>query len=510
MKNVVFNEDCNHLVFTRQAGGLPHLTREEIFAFAEQYKNTGIHTMMFDIGAPLPWVSTKTLRSILETYPDFIARGGKRVAYVDYLLDFYQREGTDVQTVMFEAARKAGLSPHISFRMSDVHEGYFEDSFLRSDFQREHRFTYCIAPHRAPAAYSEYSLNYHFEEVRAHFLSIITEALDTFDADGLELDFLREAWLFGVGKEHEGIPLMNEFVRDVRAALDRAEKKWGHKLTLSVRMPDSPLKALRFGFDIFDWVEAGLIDRIAVSSRWATTDTGMPVDLWKRMLKGKDVTLAAGIEILMRGNPAQNPVFGHSYETAVGTATAFLSQGADEIYLFNFFDFYNGVSNIPYFGSDKALYQKFLSIAGDYAALIDEPRRHVLSYNDMPTSGCVPTAPLPIKLSADRNAPTPFHSNIPHHRMRIVTGKIPEEREVLIVLGLKKDTNYRVEDLTVYLNQAPCAFFEMIAPERPAPDGLDYLVFRAVNDGKLPDASVIELGFAHGESELLWAEIKIL
>ena len=434
MKNVIFNEDCNHFVFTRQKGGLPHLTREEITSFLEQYKNTGISTMMFDIGAPLPWVDFKSVRSIMKTYPEFIARGGTPIPYVDYLIDFYEREDCDVQTLFFKEARRMGISPYISFRMSDVHEGFHKDSFLWSDFYREHRMQMNIAPHRIPAGYSEYSLNYHFDEVRSHMLSLIVEALDTFDADGLELDFLREAYLFGLGKEHEGIAIMNDFVRAVRDALDKAERKWGHKLSLSVRLPNSPLKALRFGFDFSAWVEEGLINRISVSSRWATTDTDMPIDLWARFLKGKNVTLAAGLEILMRGEPNQNPVYGHSYETAVGTATAFLSQGADEIYLFNFFDFYGGVSNIPYFGSDAALYQKFLSIAGDYEALIREPRRHVLSYNDMSTSGCIPNAPLPLTLSADRAAPTPFDSNIPYSRMRIVTGKIPKGRTVTVVL----------------------------------------------------------------------------
>ena len=108
-RKVIFNEDCNHLVFTREKGGLPHLTREEIVSFIRRYQEVGIKAIMLDIGAPSPWFRSKTVRSIMETYPDFIARGGKRIPYVDYLIDFYEREGTDVQTLLFAAAREAGL-----------------------------------------------------------------------------------------------------------------------------------------------------------------------------------------------------------------------------------------------------------------------------------------------------------------------------------------------------------------------------------------------------------------
>lgn len=507
-KNIIFNEDCNHLVFTREKGGLPHLTREEIVSFIQQYKDTGIKALMLDFGAPNPWFRSKSVRGIMETYPDYIARGGKRIPYVDYLIDFYEREGTDVQTVFFSAAREAGLSPHISFRMSDVHEGFCEDSFLWSDFYRAHRMKYNTVPHRTPAAYLEYCLNYHFEEVVEHMFSLIKEGLETFDADGLELDFLREAYLFGYGKEQEGIAIMNAFIRRVRKALDEAERKWGHPLTLSVRMPDSPIKALRLGFDVLEWARAGLIDRVAVSARWASTDTAMPIDFWARILKGTGVTLAAGLEILMRAHPTATP-FGHSYETAVGTALAYLSQGADEVYLFNFFDFYNGVSNVPYFGIDTELYQRFLSLAGNKEALQNEPRRHVVTYNDMPATGEVQNIPLPVKLELDRTAATPFHSNVLYTRLRVITGKIPADKTVKVVLGFAQNTEYDVEDLTLYLNQIPCTYLGKVEAYRPAPDGLDYLAFSVPNDGTLPDVSVIELGFAHGKTVLEWAEIAV-
>ncbi len=508
MKNIVFNEDCNHFLYTRENGGLKELHREDIVAFIMQYKDLGIETVIFDLGAPLAWYHSRRHRSIIELYPEWHARSGKRLPYVEMLLDFYKREGTDVQTVFFETARKAGLKPFISLRMCDVHEGYMDDSFLWSDFYRENKTDKCIVPHRTPAGYFDYCLNYHFEEVREHYLSLLEEALETFDAEGVELDFLREATLFGYGKEHEGLAVMNAFMREVHARVKEAEKKWGHSLALSVRLPATPEMALRFGFDFFDWIDAGLIDRIAISSRWATTDTGMPVDLWHKLLRGKNVKLAAGLELLLRGYD-RTPVMPHSYETAIGTAAAFLSQGADEIYLFNFFDHYNGFSNFIYFGKDADLYHRFLTVAGDYETVIHEPRRHVLSYNDMTAVGVASPRPLPVTLSNDRSVKGPFHSNILYNRFRIVTGKIPAGRRVKVVLGFAKSTEYDVRDLTVYLNQAPCAYVGTEAPKAPQYDDLDYLVFEAENDGTLPDVSVVELGFAHGNTTLGWVEIEI-
>lgn len=507
MKNVIFNEDCNHFIYTREHAGKP-VTKQDAIDFVMQYKDTGIDRIMFDVGAPTPWYKAKGVRNITEVYPEFRARGGKQIPYVDALIDFYKREGTDVQAVFFESARKAGLKPFISFRMSDVHEGFCADSFLWSDFYRENRMRYNTVPHRIPAAYMEYCLNYDFEEVRAHMLFLIKDALDTFDADGLELDFLREAYLFGYGKEHEGLEIMNAMMREIHAAVKAAEKKWGHEMELSVRLPASPEKALRLGFDYFTWIDEGLIDRIAISSRWATTDTAMPVDLWHKILKGKNVKLAAGLEILLRPHSEEQPTT-HSYETAVGTALGFLSGGADEIYLFNFFDHYEGFSNFVYFGKDADLYRHFLTIAGNKEALLKENRRHVVSYNDMPATGIHESTPLPIKLSCDRNGTTPFHSTTLYKRLRVVTGEIPKDKKVNVVLGLEKNTSYAREDLTVYLNQKPCKFVGTQEPKYPQNDKLDYLVFEAENDGCLPEVSVIELGFAHGESTLAWAEIEV-
>ena len=44
----------------------------------------------------------------------------------------------------------------------------------------------------------------HAQEVRDYYKALIVESLDRYDIDGLELDFMREPYLFSAGKETEG------------------------------------------------------------------------------------------------------------------------------------------------------------------------------------------------------------------------------------------------------------------------------------------------------------------
>ena len=160
MAQVVFNEDSNHFLYTRQKGGMRTLTRQDIVDFMTVYKDTSVRDFMIDIGAPMQWYASRRHRNVMQLYKEWRARGGEEIPYIDLLIDFYEREGTDVQTVLFETARTLGLSPYISLRMSDVHEGFHADSFLWSDFYRANKKTMNLVPHREEAAYREYSLNY--------------------------------------------------------------------------------------------------------------------------------------------------------------------------------------------------------------------------------------------------------------------------------------------------------------------------------------------------------------
>ena len=59
-------------------------------------------------------------------------------------------------------------------------------------------------------------MDYGHAEVREHYRLLIEELLDRYDMDGLELDFTRHYFYFGIGRELEGAKVLTEWVGDIR------------------------------------------------------------------------------------------------------------------------------------------------------------------------------------------------------------------------------------------------------------------------------------------------------
>lgn len=510
MAKIIFNEDCNHFLYDRYAAGVRRLEKEHILDFLAQYENTGVTDFLVCVGSSTPWFETKTRDNVLDTYHRWQKEGKvpqdsseAHFGQLRLLDDFYQREGKTVISFLLEHVRDFGMRPWASLRMNDIHEASAEDSLLFSDFYRKNRHMNRVS-HREPSSYYDYALDYHYPEVREYYLSLAKEILDTFDVDGFELDFMREIFSFGVGREYEGIAVMNAFMRDVYAMVKVAEAHWGHPIEIGVRVPDTPEKALRLGFDVFDWVEAGIVDLLVVTPRWSSIDNDLPIDLWKRIMRGKNVEIAAGLEILIDAyNRRPRKMQGNTYETAVASCTNFLSQGADAIYLFNYMDV-TGEARESTLTSNTEKYREFLAMAGDYEKCVAAERHHVVTYNDVDAIGEKGKKQLPLRLWGEKGNPPPFSA------VRVVTGDVPADRTVQVILGVEPEDADKGENLIVYLNAKRCRFVGVREWCAPQYTDMKYLVFEAENDGDLPPVSVIEMANTDGIIMIHWAEIDIL
>ena len=512
MGRIIFNEDPNHFIFTRACAGIEKVTKKDLIDFILQYKDTQITDFMVCICASLAWYRSVRTENAIDKYKKWVAEGKTSdnekdpvVRCTKLLVDIYETEGIEMHKLWVDTLRSIGIRPWISVRMNDIHETDREDSFLFSNFYKTHRHMN-RASHRVPANYYEYGLNYLYEDVRRYYMTLIEEALDTFDMDGLELDWMREIYSVGIGREYEGISVINAFMRDVFARVKEAEKKWGHPIRIGVRLPDTPEKCLRLGFDFFDWVEEGLIDLITVTPRWSSIDNNMPIDIWKKILAGKSVELAAGLEILIDAyNRRGRKYLPNTYETAIGSACAYHFMGADAIYLFNYMD-----GLIPSADKDDSLYSngeiyhKFLCTAGDYDKAAAEPRRHVVTYDDVYAIGASNSKQLPVSLAGEKGKATSFAA------IRIVTGKIQKERQVRVVLGFSKEKPFEIGKITVYLNAKRCVIVGRAEPVYPQYEDMEYYIFEAQNDGTLPPVSVLEIGISEGNTAVHWTEIDII
>jgi len=139
------------------------------------------------------------------------------------------------------------------------------------------------------------------------------------------------------------------------------------------------------GLDALTWAREGLIDLLVVTPRWATLEFDMPIQRWRQMLRGSKVTLAGGLEVRYQPCPG-GPASVVTPELARGAAVSVLSQGADAVYLFNFFQ-----SNLW----SRPVYQNTLKSMVSLDSLLKLPRSVGVTYRDITAPGENYQAPLP-------------------------------------------------------------------------------------------------------------------
>ena len=384
------NEDCTNFFYYQDfAAGK---AGEIVDRYVDVLAGAGVSALMCNTNARRTNYRSKVWEAFWDGYdpsgPDdqpFLAAvpQERRKAYrklIGNMLEVH-RQGVDYPARVAQRCRHHGISPWVSLRMNDVHENNnlahpFHSAFWRKPelFRQGH-----------PGYYAR-ALDYAHAEVRDHYRALIVETLQRYDLDGLELDFLREPYLFSKGKEQEGRQILTDWLRGIRALADDAAKRRGHVVKLGVRVPSCPDTALGLGLDAPAWAKEGLVDLVVVAPRWATLEFAMPLGKWRELL-GNRVTLAGGLEAHYCPNPA-TPARPVTREEATGAAVAVLSGGADVVYLFNYFQHGHPRWPIPE-------YQRTLKTFSSLDALLKLPRRHAVTFRDVTVPGETYRAPLP-------------------------------------------------------------------------------------------------------------------
>jgi len=300
--------------------------------------------------------------------------------FVGNMLEVH-KQGVDYPARVIQRCRHHGISPWISLRMNDVHYNDNLNHPFHSALWRKPELL-----RQGHPGYFACALDYAHAEVRDHYRALIVETLQRYDLDGLELDFLREPYLFSAGKEQEGRRILTDWLRGIRALADDAAKRCGHAVKLGVRVPSCPDTALGLGLDAPTWAKEGLVDLVVAAPRWTTLEFAMPLDKWRQLL-GDRVILAGGLEVLYRPNPS-TPQRLVTREEAAGAAVAVLCGGADVVYLFNYFQ-----HNTPKWSVPE--YQRTLKSLSSLDALLKLPRRHAVTFRDVTIPGETYRSPLP-------------------------------------------------------------------------------------------------------------------
>jgi len=304
----------------------------------------------------------------------------------------------------------------------------------------------------------------------------------------LELDFMREMYCFDYLNDNreECISIMNGFISDTKDIVTAAEKKYGHKIRLGVRLNRDIEQSRFIGFDARAWAREGWVDLIVPSPRWASSDSRMPMDVWRRELPNVEVIPCVDTVVV-------NKFYGNAFATPEltrGNVGGYLANGAHDIYLFNYFG--DPHDNKEYYEArDREVHRT----CKDLKVIESLPVRYAVMEQEerMIPQGFVGDQPLPLVMDGGVK------------QLTINTAHISPDREVSVVLGFTKGTP---DDVTVTLNGVLCQGFseiELPEPVKVVPQGTK--CYRCPATASLATKQLFE--FVGQDAEIIWVEISV-
>lgn len=187
--------------------------------------------------------------------------------------------------------------------------------------------------------------NFALEGVHEYKLSILREAAENYDFDGIELDFARVCPVLPPGHQWEYRDRLTDFIRATRAMLLEVGRKRGRPLLLAARIPEN-LEGCHFdGIDAETWAREELLDIFIMGCR--SFDVDIPA--FRRITEGTNIKLYPCIDDHHASDGYQWPPI----EVMRGVAANWYQQGADGIQTFNF-------AHATPEGTDRAVDQMYL------------------------------------------------------------------------------------------------------------------------------------------------------
>lgn len=434
---LMFNEDWIQHIWSRHEYRM-EVTEQTLRDFIYQYKDTQITDFAMNVNG-----SVSTCPStVFQTFADKYSAEEEAGIPVDYKHTYaamahhiFVEQGLDMYAIWIQCLREIGIRPWVSIRMNDCHGNGSTPELRQSEYVLKHPEQWRIR-HRKADEYWDRCLDFGLQEVREYMLSYITEVVERYDMDGLELDFTREGFLFAPGREKAGKAALEALLTDIRALCSR--QPHGRPIRINALVNGSPSTCLAYGIDPGRWARLGLIDSLVVLPRWDTINTDYPLDLW-RYVVGEHVELGAGHQLLVRPCP-QNQGHLSNMDMAFGQACANLYNGADFVYLYNYFDLYCPTMERHSTSlREKAHVEFILRNIGDYETASRQRRCHVVTYDDFPPYWEELHARLPISL-------------VPNQRkyVKIPVGGIREHERVTLRLGFAEPVP--AKEMTVFVN----------------------------------------------------------
>ncbi len=326
-RRILYNLDGDSCMFLRRGSKGPGpISEADLKQIVAELRAPGsqVDTLLVCINAQVMYYPTKvgTMRGMDCSEAErrkWPATERQRFSNLKALFD----AGRDPYAVILAEARREGLEALLTFRMNDAHG----NDFLRTAFWREHP-EYRLA---------NGALDFQHDAVRDHVFRLIEEAVKRYDCDGIELDFQRFPTFFKPGTTGERPAKINGLVERVRSMLDEEGRRRGRRLVLAARVPSdygrsapSHESAIAIGCDAAEWARRGQVDFLTISE-FLFVRHDLAIRPWKERIP--NVPIYGGIECA-EGSRRDQCLTAAGYRRE---ARHLWDEGADGIYLFNFF-----------------------------------------------------------------------------------------------------------------------------------------------------------------------------
>lgn len=445
---IVLNIDINTATspFLRSVVANPNPTEIDLFPFVDIYADTQITDLCFNIFCQYSATPSTVFSDACFKYHQ-TEENGHAVSYEKRhgaIAELYEIHNLDPYRIWLRRCHKIGLRGWLSIRMNDCHCPDDATCFLRSSFFYEaKKRNWMIGD---DFGYYRYCFNYAVPEVRKLMLAYIEEQLRQYpEADGLELDFMREPYCFSMTDLPNGVAIMNSFIQQVHTLVKQIEQESNRTIPIMIRVPRDLSTALDFGFDAVTWAKEGWCDAIVPSPRWETTDSDIPIDQWKEALQ--DCPVYAGLEILV--NRTALPATFTNEAITRGYAHAYWSMGADKIYLYNYFTLPAGM---PCHHLDYEDVVEIYRTCGHPETARQDPRRTIVTFQDIAIHEDNRYKPLPISVPSGKST-----------SITVATG--PSTEKNLLLVGL----NTVAQPPQILCNGEVCPLLGADTRENPYP-----------------------------------------
>ena len=307
-RRIVVNHQVDGLLCAVEQG----LTVEQIMAYEFAFADTlGSHidAQWWSLDNTFLLEGRPLIDQTSPSVPSYVSP--ERVKVFQHWLD----DGINIAEVYIKETKKRDLECFYSYRLNE-------------DPSTEHRELAEGHPDwLITGEWAQPLWNFAVPGVRDYKVAICRELVETYNFDGLEIDFARGPIQTAPGRQWEEREHITEFLRRVRQETLEVEQKRGRPVLLAARIPDNLIGCHFDGIDVETWVHGNLVDLLVLGVR----SYELAIDRFRTIIGDKSIQILGTLD-------DHHCTDGYSWppiEVWRGVVANWWQQGVDAIQTFN-------------------------------------------------------------------------------------------------------------------------------------------------------------------------------